>query len=167
MSGQAFKEDTLYIVQYRNGKLLDKTLWETAQPHNKETIIPIRFDEAFSQLQSGLHVEIWGSADIEIPDIKTPNVTINLSAGANVSCGGDIKGSVSAGASVDCDTIKGNVSAGNSVNCDTVKGDVSAGCSISCSSIAGDASAGTYISCDNINGTVKAGTHITPQSSHL
>lgn len=172
MSGQAFKEDTLYIVQYRNGKLLDKTLWETAQPHNKETIIPIRFDEAFSQLQSGLHVEIWGSADIEIPDIKmsdpkTSDVNINLSAGGNVSCGGDIKGSVSAGASVDCDTIKGNVSAGNSVNCDTVKGDVSAGCSISCSSIAGDASAGTYISCDNINGTVKAGTHINPQSSHL
>ena len=32
MSQQELKDDVLYIVQYRNGKILDKKLWNTEPP---------------------------------------------------------------------------------------------------------------------------------------
>lgn len=155
LSEQALKDDVLYIIQYRNGKIIDRQRWNTEQPENKDTIIRIQFDEEFSRLRPELRVEVWGNADIAAPDIN-----MNLSAGANVSCGGSIQGNVSAGASINCDTIEGNASAGNSINCDTVEGDVSAGNSVSCNTIEGDASAGTYISCETIEGSAKASSHI-------
>lgn len=177
LSEQELKEDVLYIVQYRNGKILDKKQWNTERPENKDTVIKLQFDEAFAPLQSEFYVEVWGNADINT-DIKTRDAKMNLTAGGNVSCGGNIQGNVSAGAgvncdvvegsvsagnSVKCDVVEGDVSAGNSVNCDTIEGDVSAGCSVSCSTIAGDASAGDYISCDHIEGSADANRFITPQ----
>lgn len=155
LSKQEVKDDVLYIIQYRNGKILDKKQWEKEPPENKDTAIRIQFEDDFAQLSSELHVEVWGNADIE-----TPDVNINLSAGGNVNCGGTVQGNVTAGANVNCDTIEGNVSAGNSVNCDTIEGCTSAGNSVSCDTIAGDVSAGTYISCNTIEGEATAGTHI-------
>lgn len=154
LSEQDLRDDALYIIQYRNGKILDRQRWNTEQPQSRDTIIRIQFDDEFSRLQAALHVEIWGNADIE-----TPDVDMNVSAGGNVSCKGDIQGNVSAGASVNCDVVEGAVSAGNSVNCDTVEGNVSAGYSVSCNTIEGDASAGT-ISCETIEGSAKASSHI-------
>lgn len=154
LSEQALKDDVLYIIQYRNGKILDRQRWSTEQAQNKDTIIRIQFDDEFSRLQAALHVEIWGNADIE-----TPDVDMNVSAGGNVNCGGNIQGNVSAGASVNCDTVEGHASAGSKIKCDTIEGNASAGCSISCNTIEGDASAGT-ISCETIEGSAKASSHI-------
>lgn len=154
LSEQALKDDVLYIIQYRNGKILNRQRWITEQAQNKDTIIRIQFDDEFSRRQTALHVEIWGNADIE-----TPDVNMNVSAGGNVNCGGNIQGNVSAGASVNCDTVEGHASAGSKIKCDTIEGNASAGCSISCNTIEGDASAGT-ISCETIEGSAKASSHI-------
>ena len=151
---QEFKDDVLYIIQYRNGTVLDKTQWDKERLENKDTMIQIQFADEFAQLPSGLHVEIWGNADINVPDVD-----MNLCAGANANCG-TVQGNISAGASVNCDVVEGSVSAGNSVNCNTIEGCVSAGNSVSCNTIEGDVSAGTYITCDTIEGDAKAGTHI-------
>lgn len=154
LAEQGLKDDTLYIIQYRNGKILDKKQWSKERAENKADAIRIHFDDEFVQLSSGLSIEVWGDANMESLDGN-----INLSAGANVNCG-TVQGNINAGASVNCSLVEGNVSAGNSVNCDTIEGNVSAGASVSCSAIEGDAKAGTYISCDTIEGNAKAGTHI-------
>ena len=164
LSKQVLKDDVLYIIQYRNGKILDKTQWDKERLENKDTTIRIQFADEFAHLSSGfenesahlpsgLHVEIWGNADIEAPDVN-----MNVSAGGNVNCG-TVHGNISAGASVNCDVVEGSVSAGNSVNCNTIEGCVSAGNNVSCDTIEGDAAA-TYISCDIIEGDAKAGTNI-------
>lgn len=154
LAEQDFKDDVLYIVQYRNGKILDKKQWDKEREENATDAIRIQFDDEFAQLSSALSIEVWGDANMEAFD-----GTINLSAGANVNCG-TVEGNIRAGASVNCSSVEGNVSAGNSVNCDTIEGNVSAGASVSCDTIEGDASAGTFISCDTIEGSAKAGTHI-------
>lgn len=154
LAEQDFKDDVLYIVQYRNGKILDKQQWNRERAQNAADAIRIQFDDEFAQLSSELSIEVWGDANME-----ALNGNINLSAGANVNCG-TVQGNIRAGAGVNCSTVEGNVSAGNSVNCDTIEGNVSAGASVSCDTIEGDASAGTYISCDTIEGSAKAGTHI-------
>lgn len=159
LSEQTQKDDVLYIIQYRNGKIIDRQRWNTEQTEHKDTMIRIQFDDEFSRLQTELRVEVWGNADI-----ATPDVNMNLSAGANVSCK-NVQGNVSAGASVNCDVIEGNASAGNSINCDTIEGSVSAGCSISCTTIEGDAAAGTYISCETIQGSAKASSYIEYKNS--
>ena len=154
LSEHGFKDDVLYIIQYRNGTILDKTRWDKERPENKDAVIRIQFADEFAQLPSGLHIEIWGNADIEAPDVD-----MNVNVGGNANCG-TVQGNISAGASVSCDIIEGSVSAGNSVNCNTIEGCVSAGNSVSCNTIEGDVSAGTYITCDTIEGDAKAGTHI-------
>lgn len=154
LAEQDFKDDVLYIVQYRNGKIVDKKQWNKERAENATDAIRIQFDDEFAQLSSTLSIEVWGDANMEAFD-----GTINLSAGANVNCG-TVEGNIRAGASVNCSSVEGNVSAGNSVNCDTIEGNVSAGASVSCDTIEGDASAGTFISCDTIEGSAKAGTHI-------
>lgn len=154
LSKQELKDDVLYIIQYRNGKVLDKTQWDKERLENKDAAIRIQFADEFSQLPSKLHIEIWGNADIEAPDVN-----MNVSIGGNANCG-TVQGNISAGASVNCDIVEGSVSAGNSVNCNTIEGCVSAGNSVSCNTIEGDVSAGTYITCDTIEGDAQAGTHI-------
>ncbi len=174
MSQQELKDDVLYIVQYRNGKILDKKLWNTEPPENKDTAIAIRFDHEALQTDNTLQIEVWGNANIEAPDIDmnlsagghvncSGTIQGNVSAGAGVNCG-TIEGDVAAGASVNCDVVEGAVSAGNSVNCDTVEGNVSAGYSVSCNTIEGDASAGT-ISGETIEGSAKASSHIEYKNS--
>lgn len=151
LSEQRLNDNVLYIVQYRNGKILDRQRWNAAQPENRDATIRIQFDEAFSHIKSEFHMEVWGNASIETPDVK-----MSLTAGGNASCNGSIQGSVSAGASVNCDVVRGDVSAGNSVKCSTVEGDVSAGYSVSCDTVQGNASAGSYISCNRIEGDAEA-----------
>lgn len=154
LAEQDFKDDVLYILQYRNGKVLDKKQWDKKRQDNGDIAARIQFADEFAQLPSGLHVEVWGSANIE-----APGGNMNLHAGANVNCG-TVQGNISAGASVNCDVVEGTVSAGNSVNCQTIEGNASAGNNVTCGTIEGDAKAGTYISCDTIEGSAKAGTHI-------
>ena len=70
MSQQELKDDVLYIVQYRNGKILDKKLWNTEPPENKDTAIAIRFDHEALQTDNTLQIEVWGNANIEAPDME-------------------------------------------------------------------------------------------------
>ncbi|MDE5823951.1 MAG: helix-turn-helix domain-containing protein [Lachnospiraceae bacterium] len=153
LSKQELEDDVLYIIQYRNGKILDKTQWDKERLENKDTTIRIQFADESAHLPSGLHVEVWGNADIEAPDVN-----MNVNAGGNVNCG-NVYGNISAGASVNCDVVEGSVSAGNSVNCNTIESCVSAGNNVSCDTIEGDAAA-ACISCNIIEGDAKAGTQI-------
>lgn len=155
LSKQDLKEDVLYIIQYRNGKIVNRKRWNAYQQAAEDIPIRIQFDDDFSHLQSGLHIEVWGDANIEAPDVNT-----NLTAGGNARCNDNIQGNVSASASVYCNAVEGNASVGNSISCDTIKGNASVGCSVSCCTIQGDVSAGTYIACCTIGGDAKAGTHI-------
>ncbi len=78
----------------------------------------------------------------------------------NANIFGEIKGDVSAGGSVNCDTVRGNVIAGTSVNCDEVSGNVNAGAGVNCDGVGGDVCAGTNIVCDDIGGSVNCGLTI-------
>lgn len=157
LSQQVFEDDVLYILQYRNGKILDKKQWNKERLENRDVAIRIQFADEFSKPSSEFHIEVWGNADIEAPDAK-----MNLNAGGNVNCG-TIHGNIRAGANVNCDVVEGGVSAGNGVKCETIEGGVSAGNSVNCCTIEGDASAGT-ISCETIEGNAKA-THIEYKSN--
>lgn len=163
------EEDVLYIVQYRNGKILDKKEWNEGGINNNEEAIKVIFEEEFQKIEKGLSVEIWGNANIE-----TKNIRMDIKAGANVNCGmleGDIsaggevncdavEGDVKAGASVNCGAVNGNVHAGSDVDCGTVNGDVNAGSDVNCSDVEGDAKAGCAIKCNIIKGDAKAGMSI-------
>lgn len=159
------EKDVLYVIQYRNGKILDKKhvingkildkkTWDMEQAEDINAVIHIAFDEEFRQLEKGLHVEVWGNANIE-----SCNSIVNLTAGGNVNCD-TISGNTHAGADVNCGSITGDIHAGADVNCSVVDGNVSAGCDVSCSNIKGDAKAGYSITCETIEGNAKAGMKI-------
>ncbi len=56
---------------------------------------------------------------------------VDVSSDCSVDVKGTVKGSVTAGGSVNCDDVGGNVQCGGSVNCDDISGNVMAGGSIS------------------------------------
>lgn len=148
------KEDVLYIIQYRNGKILDKKQWNKERLENRNDIIRIQFEEEFQHRETKLHIEVWGDASIEAPDTH-----MDLAAGGNANCG-TVKGDVHANANVNCTLVEGDVSAGCDVNCTNIGGDASAGCNVNCEVIEGDASAGCSISCETIEGSAKAGLYM-------
>lgn len=165
-------EDTLYIIQYRNGKILDKRVWEQEkeEQENENVFIPVAFEEKFLDLENGLHVEVWGNVNVDSGDVR-----MNLYAGGNVACGavegnvttegnvecGDIEGSVTADGSVECGEIEGSVTSGGNISGSNVEGDVSSGGNITCGNVEGDASAGGNMSCGNIEGNAQAGNIIS------
>ncbi|MCM1038850.1 MAG: helix-turn-helix domain-containing protein [Ruminococcus sp.] len=163
------EKDTLYIIQYRNGRILDHKVWEQNGPH-KDEAIPIVFEEDFCSLKNGLHMEIWGNASIE-----AENISMNLYAGGNVACGsvdgnvasegsvacGSVDGSVTSEGSVACGSVDGSVTSGGNVKCGSVDGYVSADGNVECGSVDGNVSAGGNVTCDDIGGDVQAGSTIT------
>lgn len=151
------KEDVLYIIQYRNGKILDKQQWSKACLENKNDAIRIRFEDEFQRQNAELHIEIWGDANIEAPDTR-----MDIIVGGNGICG-TVQGNISANANVECTHIEGNVSAGCDVNCSDIEGSVAAGCNVNCSMIGGNAVAGCSISCETIGGNAKASGSIEYQ----
>ena len=172
---QMTKQDTLYIIQYRNGQILDKKTWEREkwdreEAEHKNAAIRIVFEEEFERLKKGLRVEVWGNAEI-----GDGNICMDLTAGGNVACvnvegdltaGGNVKcinieGNVNAGGTVECDNVEGEVNAGGTVTCDTVEGDVSAGGTVKCGSVEGDVTAGGNVECGNVEGDVSAGNDLT------
>ena len=147
-------EDTLYIVQYRNGRILDKSYYDTNATNQEQKAIKIRFEEEYRNIPNGLHIEIWSDANIE------GNVNGSVSAGGMVSCA-EVNGSVAAGGMVNCAEVNGSVGAGGAVNCAEVNGEVSAGGSVTCGDVGGNVSAGSYVSCGDIDGDVSAGGKVT------
>lgn len=161
------EEDTLYIIQYRNGQILDKKKWEQDQLtrlHQSEAI-RIAFEDDFESLKNGLHIEIWGNADIE-----SKNIHMNLCAGGNVKCDavdgniasegnvecGSVNGNIASEGNVECGSVNGNASSGGSITCGNIDGNAAAGGEITCNDIGGDAEAGYLVSCKSINGSAKA-----------
>lgn len=140
------EKDVLYILQYRNGKILDRQSRGGGSGEKEEEPVKIVFEEEFRGLEKGLHVEVWGSAEIGADGIVT-----DLEAGGNVSCG-NVDGDIKAGGSVNGAAIEGDVEAGCDVNCSDINGDVTAGCSVKCRDIAGDAKAGVSIECGAVRG---------------
>lgn len=145
------EKEVLYIIQYRNGKILDLQS-RSRGGTEKEEAVKIVFEEEFRSLGKGLHVEVWGSAEI-----RADGVVMDLEAGGNVSCGA-VDGDIKAGGSVNCTGIEGDVRAGCDVVCSDIGGDVTAGCSVKCGDIAGDAKAGVSIECGVVRGKTAGGT---------
>lgn len=81
--------------------------------------------ETKPMLKGNLCIEIWGSAQIQ----------------------GYLKGDVSAGTSVACESVEGDVNAGESVICESVEGNVNADGSVTCDTVAGDINAGGAVTC--------------------
>jgi len=149
------ERDVLYVIQYRNGEILDKKKWEKERKEGKQDAVKIFFGEEFGELAGGLQVEVWGNAEIE-----SRSVAVDVKAGGNVNCG-TVEGDVNAEAGVSCGTVGGNVSAGSEVNCGTVEGDVSAEAGVNCGTVEGNVSAGSEVNCDTVEGDVKAGSNVT------
>ena len=51
LSEQALKDDALYIIQYRNGKILNRQRWNTEQPQSRDTIIRIQLTMNFHSVR--------------------------------------------------------------------------------------------------------------------
>ena len=127
------ERDVLYVIQYRNGEILDKKKWEKERKEGKQDAVKIFFGEEFGELAGGLQVEVWGNAEIE-----SRSVAVDVKAGGNVNCG----------------TVEGDVKAGSNVTCGDVEGSVKAGCSVTCGNICGDAKAGMNIMCGQVQDPV-------------
>ncbi len=141
------KPDTLYIVQYQNGKILDKAAFEQHTDHHAQPPVRIRLEEALRDSKSDLYVEIWGNAAVE------GDVGGCLNAGGSVTCA-DINGAVDAGGSVTSADINGAVSAGGGVTCADVNGSVTAGGSVDCADVGGNVSAGNSVTCCHVDGSI-------------
>lgn len=152
--GDRAEEDVLYIVQYRNGKVLHKEQWDKDREENGEDAVRICFAEEFAGLRQELRMEVWGNADI-----NAEHAVMAVYAGGNVNCG-TVEGDVQAGGDVNCDKVEGNAQAGGDVNCGAVEGNVAAGVDVNCSKIAGDVSAGCSVKCNKIGGNVTTGVGI-------
>ena len=147
------ERDVLYVIQYRNGEILDKEMWEMGK-EGKHDAVKIVFGEEFGELSGGLHIEVWGNAEIE-----SRSTAADVKAGGNVNCG-TVEGNVSAGAGVNCGTVEGDVKAGADVNCGTVEGDVKAGRNVTCGDVEGSVKAGHSATCSKISSDAKAGMNI-------
>jgi len=88
--------------------------------------------ETFSPEAEARKVEIKIEGHVNNVEARVGSVSVN----------GDVRGSVSAGNSVECGNVGDKVSAGGSVECATVGGNVSAGGSVSCGDVSGKVSAG-------------------------
>ena len=148
------KQEILYIVQYRNGEIIDKKIFENESFSKKMKAVTVRFDEEFRKLKNGLQVEIWGNADVE------GDINGSVDAGGSVSCQ-NVNGSADAGGAINCEEIYGSVDAGGAINCEEIYGSVDAGGSVSCEEVNGAVSAGGYVTCSNVEGNVTAGGNIS------
>lgn len=93
-------DNKLYIVQVRNGKILDRNKWD-GNSHVKLAV---------KNFEGTLNAEIWGNADIK------GDVGGNVNAGNGVACG-NVGGEINAGGNVNCGDVSGSVSAGNKIRC--------------------------------------------------
>ena len=132
-------DDKLYIVQVRNGKILDRNKWD-GNSHVKLAV---------KNFEGTLNAEIWGNADIK------GDVGGNVNAGNGVACQ-NVGGSVNAGNGVACGNVGGEINAGGNVNCGDVSGSVSAGNKIRC----GEISDCERLSCETLyaKGSIKCGS---------
>jgi len=146
------KPEVLYIIQYRNGEIIDRKCFDSGT--QQQEAVRIRFDEGFNKLEHPLQVEIWGDANVQ------GDINGSVDAGASVNCQ-NVNGSADAGGSVNCEEINGCVDAGGSVNCGEVNGAVSAGGFVQCGNVNGDISAGGYVTCSDVEGNVSAGGNVS------
>lgn len=148
------KPDTLYIVQYQNGKVLDKTAFDQDADRFRQPPVKIRFEEALQNSKNNLHVEFWGNAMVE------GDVGGSVNTGGTLTCT-DVNGSVDAGGDVTCADVNGTVSAGGSVACADVNGSVTAGSTVHCADVGGNVSAGNNVTCNDVDGKVTANGAVT------
>lgn len=127
-------DDKLYIVQVRNGKILDRNKWDCNS----------RIKLAVDSFEGTLNAEIWGNADIK------GDVGGNVNAGNGVACQ-NVGGSVNAGNGVACGNVGGDIDSGNSVACGNVGGEINAGGNVNCGDVSGSVCAGSNIRCGEIS----------------
>ncbi|BCN30179.1 helix-turn-helix domain-containing protein [Anaeromicropila herbilytica] len=139
-------DDTLRIVLFRG-----KHYIPIKNSHEIEKIKDFKF------IYEGDALNI--SSDFSI-ECRNCDITGNVTAAANVSCG-DVEGNVASAGNVNCGDIDGNVTSGGAVNCGDIDGNVSAGSSISCADIDGSVESGNSITCADIDGDVIASGNIS------
>lgn len=131
-------DNVLRVVQFRGNQFLRQDQYDA------NVKIPLLVDK---EVKQALHVEIWGSADIN------GNVTGNVQAGNSVNCG-NVGGYVKVGNSVNCGNVAGDVKVGNSAGCGNVEGNVHAGNTAGCGNVGGNVDAHD-LHCKTIQGDVK------------
>lgn len=124
------EDDVLRVVQCRGRTVLTR---ETYDPARKIPLL-IRREDYEGDNAPLIHMEIWGSANID----------------------GCVSGGVHAGDSVNCGNVSGGVSAGDGVNCGNVSGGVSAEDGINCGNVGGGVIAGDGVNCGNVDGNIES-----------
>lgn len=146
--------ETLYIIQYQNGKILDKAAFDRDADNGKQPPVRVRFEEAFQNSKNDLCVEIWGNAIVE------GEVRGRVNAGGTLTCT-DVNGTVNAGGTVTCTEVNGTVNAGGGVTCTEVNGSVTAGGTVNCGDVGGNVSAGSNVTCSHVDGNITADGSVT------
>lgn len=136
-------DDKLYIVQVRNGEILDREKWDR----------DLHIKLAVEDCKGTLNAEIWGSADIK------GDVGGNVNAGNGVACQ-NVGGDINSGNNVACQNVGGDINSGNSVACGNVGGEINCGDSVNCGNVVGEINAGYNVNCGNISGSVSANNSI-------
>lgn len=161
----------LYIVQVRNGEILQKDKYDSDQPISLCTG------------DSVVDLSVWGSAHIDgyvTGDVSAGGyiecdliegnasagsyiecnaIESNASAGGYIECG-DIGGGVNANGNIECSDITGNVKIIGDLSCADITGDIEVSGNLSCGDISGDVTVGGALSYGNIDGDVSAGDNI-------
>ena len=147
------EDDILRIVQFKGNRLLGTDLWE------KDKAVKLIIPDSISPDRE-LHVEIWGSANIQ-GDIQG-----YLESGGGVNCG-NIGSYLESSQGVNCGNVGGYLEAGGGVNCGNIGQYVEcSGGGVSCGNI------GQYVECDgsivcgDIKGNVECAGDIKCNAIH-
>lgn len=164
-------DNVLRILQFKGQKLLGKNTYDP------DVIIPLLIPSD-KDFQKTIHLEIWGSADIEgnvggylnaKGDVTCGIVGGSINTNGDVTCGmvgGSVRteGDVTCGdicGNVDCGDINGDVNAGGTVNCGDIEGEVNAGGEINCGDVGCNVNTGLNVVCGDVGGDVTAKGDVT------
>ena len=135
-------DNTLRVVQYVGNRMIRKDDYDTSSP------IPLTLvSSTENNSDHSIHIEIWGSAEIE------GEISGNVNAGDGITCG-DIGGDANAGDGIACGNIGGDANAGDGIACGNIGGNANAGDGITCGNIGGNANAGDGMTCEDIGGDI-------------
>lgn len=142
-------DNTLRVIQCIGNRIIQKDDLCPSSPVH--TLIPLTLKDISTH--TPIHIEIWGSAEID------GNIEGDVNAGNSITCG-NINNNAHAGDSLTCDNIGNDAHAGDSITCGNIANNAHAGDSIVCGDIDGNAQAGDNITCADIDGSVTAGKNI-------
>lgn len=137
-----YDDGKLRIVQFLGARCLEAGEWQEGKTIRLDIE---KLDKWLEQGGRQLHMEIWGSTDIQ------GNISGGVEAGGTVSCG-NVSGGLDANGGVNCGNVSGGVDVCGNVNCGNISGGADISGLVSCDTISGGVETSGDIHCTSIDG---------------